>query len=242
MASAEEYFRSNNQHTHLVDLWLHRSNVLVYEKDFDTAREILGQAEEFNRKHNGGRRSRELLNVKASIEGWTGNIAAAMKVLDEATREEIHPGMLEFDQYVSAWRAKAYYAATVGSFDNARIFLTQAIKLQSETGRRSATDDLLAAYIELYSGELGRAKGLLEKMLEENEGDNIQDTGAIHRALGEVALLQGDRDEGVIHFGKIVSMCNASGMAPKLLYADCYHYFTMPAKYNGWTTYLDTTS
>jgi len=227
MASAEEYFRSNNKHIHLVGLLLYRIAVLLYKKDFETARDILGQAEALDRRYNGGRRSRRLLNWKASIEGWAGNIAAAMKVLDEAITDEIRPGMLEFDQYVHAWRAKAYYAATVGSFDDARIFLTQATKLQSKTGRRSVTNDLLAAYIELYSGELGRAKKLLDTMLQEDGQGSIRLAGFIHRALGEVQLLQGDRDEGVIHFGKIVSMCNASGIAPKLLYASSYHFYTL---------------
>ena len=242
MASAEEYFRSNNQHIHLVDLLLDQIYVLLYEKDFETAQEILGQAEELDRIHNSSRRSRELLNWKASIEGWAGNIAAAMKVLDEAITDEIRPGMLEFSKYVHAWRAKAYYAATVGSFDDARISLTQAIKLASETGGASVTDNLLTAYIHLYSGKLGRAKELLDTMLQEDGQDDIQVTGFIHRALGEVALLQGDRDDAAIHFAKVVSMCNASGMAPKLLYANAYHYYTLSAKYDGWTTYLDTTS
>jgi len=143
---------------------------------------------------------------------------------------------------VNAWRAKAYYAATVGSFDDARIFLAQATKLEFETGNESPTDNLLEAYIELYSGELGRAKELLGTMLQEDGQGIIQFTGFIHRALGEVQLLQGNRDEAVTHFANVVSMCNASGMAPKLLYANTYHYYTLSAKYNGWTTYLDTTS
>jgi len=242
MASAEEYFRPNNQHIHLVTLLVDWISVLVYEKDFETAREILGQAEELDRKHDGGRRSCELLNQKASIEGWAGKIAAAVEVLDEATRDEICPGALEFDWYVEAWRAKASYAATVGSFDDARIFLGQATKLQSETGGANVTDDLLAAYIELYSGKLGRAKELLETMLEEDDQDNVQLTGFILRALGEVALFQEGKSEAEIHFGKVVSMCNASGMSPKLLYGSRYHYRALSAKYNGWSTYLDTTS
>jgi len=242
MASAEEYFRSNNQHRLLVNLLQTRINFLVYEKDFETAREILGQAEELHRKQNGGRRSYELLNIRADIEGWAGNIAAAMKVLDEVASNEIRLGAPEYEQYVHAWMAKAYYTATMGSFDDARIYHAQAVKLGSETGNETVTDGLLAAYIELYSGELGRAKGLLDMILEEDGQDNIQLTGFIHRALGEVALLQGDRHQAVIHFAKVVSMCNGSGMSPKLLYANSSHYCTLSAKYNGWTMYLNTSS
>jgi len=241
MASAEEYFRSNNKHMHLVGLLLSQINVLVYKKDFETAREILGQAEELDRKHNGGRRSRELLNKKASIEGWAGNIAAAIEVWDEATRDKMRPGMLGFGQYVDAWRAKAYYAAIMGSFDDARIFLTQAMRLQPEIGDRSVIDDLLAVYIELYSGELGRAKEILETMLEEDGQDNMQFTGLLHRVLGEVALFQGDKSEASIHFANIVSICNGSGMAPKLLHANWYHHVSLSADYDGWTRYLDGT-
>jgi len=241
MASAEEYFRSNNQHILLVTLLLHRIDVLVYEKDFETAREILGQAEELDRKYNSGRRSRRLLSTKASIEGWAGNIAAAIEVLDEVTKDEMRPGMLEFEQYVYAWRAKAYYAATVGSFDDACIFLGQATKLQSETGNESPTDNLLASYIELYSGELGRAKELLETMLKEDGQDDIQLTGFIHRALGEVVLLQGDKDDEMSHFGQIESMCSTSGMAPKLLYANLPHLYSLSGKYDGWIRFLDGT-
>jgi len=241
MASAEEYFRSNNKHIHLVNLLLDRIIVLLYESDFDTAREILGQAEELDCKHNGGRRSRRLLNEKASIEGWAENIAAAMKVLDEATTDGVRPGMLEFDQYVHAWRAKAYYAATAGSFDDARIFLTQTIKLASDAGQRYAVDNLLAAYIALYSGELDRAKELLETILEEDGQDDIQFTGFIHRALGEVALLNGDKDKAKIEFKRVESLCSASGMAPKFLYANQWHFNTLSTEYNGWIRFLDGT-
>jgi len=241
MASAGEYFRFNNQHTHLVTLLVDRINVLLYEKDFDTAREILGQAEELDRKHNGGRRSRKLLNMKASIEGWAANIAAALTILDKATRDEMRPGMLEFDQYTEAWRAKACYAATLGCFNDARIFLTRAVDLASEGGDTNTPDTLLAGYIELYSGERDKAKESLETVLEEDGQGNIQFTGFIHRALGEVALLQEDKSEAVVHFANIVSMCNISGIAPKLLYADCYHYFQLSAEHDGWTKYLDGT-
>jgi len=241
MASAEEYFRSNNQHLHLVALLLDWIDVLVYEKDFETAREIVGQAEELDRIHNGGRRSCELLNKKADIEAWAGNVTAAMKVLDEATRDEMHPGMPEFDRNTEAWRAKACYAATVGNFDNARVFLVQAVELESETGRRYVTDNLLAASIELYSGELGRAKELLGTMLKEDGQDDIQLTGFIHRALGEVVLLLGDKDDAMSHFGQIESMCSTSGMAPKLLYANLPHWYSLSAKYDGWIRFLDRT-
>ena len=241
MASAEEYLRSNDQHIHLVDLWIYRINVLLYKEDFETAQGILGQAEELDRKHNSGRRNLELLNFKAEIEGLAGNIAAAMKVLDEATRDTIRPGMLEFGWYVDAWRAKAYYAATVGSFDDACVFLIQAIGLESETGRRSAIDSLLAAYFKLYFGALSKAKEQLETMLEQDGQDSIQFTGFIHRALGEVAHLQGDKNKAGIHFANIVSMCNGSGMAPKLLYANFLNFFSLSAKYDGWTRYLDGT-
>jgi len=241
MASAKEYFRSNNQHVLLVYLLLHWIYVLLHEKEFDAAREILGRVEELDRIHNGGRRSRELLNRKASIEGQAGNTVAAMKVLDEATMDEIRPGALEFEQYVNAWRAKAYYAATVGSFDDARISLTQAIKLAFETGGASVTDDLLAAYIDLYSGNLGRAKKLLGTMLEQDRQVNSKLTGFIRRALGEVVLLLGDKDNAMSHFGQIESMCSTSGMAPKLLYANLPHWYSLSAKYDGWIRFLGRT-
>ena len=222
-------------------LLLDRINVFVYEKNLDAAREILGQAEELDRKHNGGRRSRRLLNWKASIEGWTGNIAAAMKVLDEATRDEIRPGVLEFVQYVEAWRAKAYYAATVGSFDDARKFLSQAVCLASEGGDTDTPDTLLAGYIELYSGGWDKAKELLETVLEEDSQREMQFTGFIHRALGEVTLLLGCREEAVSHFAAVESMCRTSGMAPRLLYANWFHFYSLSAKYDGWIKYLDGT-
>jgi len=241
MASGEEYFRSNNQHIHLVILLQARIYVLLHKKEFETARGILGQAKELDRKHNSGRKSRQLLNKKASIEGWAGNIAAAIKILDEATMDELHPGMLEFVEYVEAWKAMAYYAATVGSFDEARIFLTQAIKLESEIGNGTITNALLAAYIEFYSGELDRAGKLLEKTLEEDGQGNIQFTGFIHRVLGEVALLQEDKSEASIHFATVESMCSTSGMAPKLLYANLPHWYSLSAKYDGWIRFLDGT-
>jgi len=241
MASSEEYFRSNNKHIHLVDLLLDQINVLLYEKDFDTAREILGQATELDREHNGGRKSRLLLNRKANIEGWAGNIAAAMKVLNEANMDEMRPGMLEFNQYVEAWRAKAHYAAIVGNFDDGHKFLAQAVDLASQAGTIYTKDTSLAAYIAMYSGQWDRAKEHLETVLVQDTQSEVQFTGFIHRAIGEVVLLQGCRDEAVSHFAEVESMCNTSGMAPRLLYANQYHFFQLSAKYDGWTRYLDRT-
>jgi len=100
---------------------------------------------------------------------------------------------------------------------------------------------LLAAYIEFYSGELDRAEKLLEKTLEEDGQGNIQFTGFIHRALGEVALLQEDKSEASIHFAKVESMCSASGIAPKLLYANTFHWYSLSAKYDGWVRFFDRT-
>jgi len=241
MASAEDYFRSNNEHIHLVYLLLDRIYVLLYEKDFDTAREIFGQAEELDRKDSGGRKSRKLLNKKASVEGWAGNIATAMKILDEATRDEIRPGMLEFEHYVDAWRAKAYYAAIVGNFDDAHKFLAQAGGLAFQTGTIYLRDRLLAAYIAMYSGQWDRAKEHLESGLVLDTRSEVQFTGFIHRALGELALLQGRRDEAVVHFAEVESMCSTSGMAPRFLYANWSHCFQLSAEYDGWTRYLDGT-
>jgi len=241
ISSVEAYFRSNNQHVHLVNLLVQRINVLLYEKDFGSAREILGQAEELDRGRNGGRGSRALLNWKASIEGWAGNIAAAIKVVEEATRDNMHSGMLGFNEYVMSWRAMAYYAAAVGSFDDAREFLARAIDLASGADYRSRRDTLLAAYIQLYSLELDGAKQLLEDALAQDSEDQMQFTGFIYRALGEVALLQGDTEQAVIHFAEVKSICEASGIAPKLLYGNCYHYYTLAAKYDGWSRFLDET-
>jgi len=241
---AEEYFRSNNHYLELVFLLLFWINALLCEKEFDTAREILGQVEELDRKHNGGRRSHELLNRKASIEGWAGDIATALKVLDEATRVEMRPGMLEFQEYVDSWRAKAHYAAIMGNFDDAGIFLVRAVNLESEGGHLNicAKDMMLAAYIQLYSGEWDTAKRLLKRAQAEDSKKEMQLTGFIYRALGEVTvLLQGGRDEAVTYFAKVESMCSSSGMAPKLLYTGFHHYWMLSAEYDRWTRYLDGT-
>jgi len=240
MASAEGYFRPNNQHVHLVALLLDRINfVLVYKKDVGIAREILDQAEKLDRKHNRGRRSRSLLNWKASIAGWAENTTDAMKILDEATKDEIHPGMLEFDHYVEAWRGKAYYAAISGNFDNARKNLAQAVGLALSVGVKSAWDTLLSAYVELYSGERDKAEELLLAAQAEDGHGHMQLTGFIHRALGEVALLNGDENEAAIHFSQVESMCSDSGMRAKFLYANQWQWYSLSADYNGWTKFLD---
>jgi len=239
MASVEGYFRPNNQHVHLAALLLDRINFLMYEKDFDIARKILDQAEKLDRKHNRGRRSRNLLNWKASVEGCADNTAAAMKILDEATKDEIRPGMLEFDQYVEAWRGKAYYAAISGNFDNARKNLAQVVGLALPVGVKGAWDTLLAAYIELYSGERDKAKELLVAAQAEDSHGHMQLTGFIHRALGEVALLNGDENEAAIHFSHVGSMCGTSGMSAKFLYANQWQWYSLSADYVGWTKFLD---
>jgi len=78
-------------------------------------------------------------------------------------------------------------------------------------------------------------------VLEEDSQDEMQFIGFTHRALGEVALLQGFQDEAVSHFAEVESMCRTSGMAPRLLYANWFHFYSLSAKYDGWTRYLDGT-
>ena len=74
--------------------------------------------------------------------------------------------MTESKEYVRLWRARAYYTASLGDFDDARKFLTHAADLLHKAGRRRKSNSfLIAAYIELYSGERDKARKLLEKAL-----------------------------------------------------------------------------
>jgi len=243
MASAEEYFRSNAKHRHLSNVLEQRISIALHLRDFNTARDILEQTEEIDRVHNDSRRSRNLLNWKADIEAQAGNVVAAVELLDEATKAGLgrDPRRLDFDDYVASWRAKAYYAATLGHLDDARQFIAHAINLTSKAGSSDGLDGLVAAYIELYSSDLETAGRWFEMMLEEDDQANIQFTGFLWRALGEIALLQSREDEAVTRFSKVKSMCDSSGMSPKLLYAGVFHWYTLSVEYTGWTRFLDGT-
>ena len=233
-SSAQECFESHDQHAHLTSLLLHQSEIAIQEGDFYQASRLATRAMEIDRSENSGRRQLNILNVQASIAGWAGDLAGAVKLLDVVIEKDLRLDQPQFNSFVGALRGKAYYRAMQGDYVSARMLILQATELASEP------DGLMSGYVELFAGELEKAKSLLERRsLTADTGENMQWKAVMCRALGEVALLQSDEQEAKRQFRRTKSLCDEMGMPPRCLYVGYHHWLALPEEtFTGWQTFL----
>jgi len=237
--SAQEYYESNNYHSHLISLLISRVNIATSQNDFHNAHIFLSKSMELDREHNGGRKRLNILNWKASCEGWAGDLTAAKMFLEEATKVEIEAGTPQFTDYMDAMRGKAYYEARSGKLSDARQTITHAIELQRESGGNRG-NNFVSACIELFSnGGQHTAESMLQMIVDQDNGSQKKFTVIFRRTLGEVMLLNGKALEAKAQFEKAKEICDESGMSPRHLYVDRPHWYSFPAEYDGWTRYLD---
>jgi len=239
LMSAQEYYESNNFHSHLRSLLLSQGSIAISQNDFHNARILLAKSMDLDREHNGGRKRLNILNWKASCEGWAGDLTAAKTFMEEATKVEIGSGTPYFNDYMGAMRGKAYYEARSGKLNKARQAISHAIELERETGGNRG-NNFVSACIELLSDE-GRhsAESMLQRIVDQDRGSDKNFTVIVRRTLGEVMLLNGKAVEAKAQFEKAKAICNESGMSPRHLYVYKFHWYSLPAEYDGWTRYLD---
>jgi len=240
--SAQKYFEANQDHLHLIHLFLHRADIVILQgNDFDNARQFIQMSVDLDRQQNNSRQHLRILCWKASLEGWAGRLPVAEEILDEAIKTSLLPGIPQFDSYVAALRGKAYYEAHSGKFDQARQRITDAAVLPSEKDPEflSGRFALVLAYIELFAGDYANAQKQLNALLNSHDQENRQLMAMIHRAMGEISYRNQDVPQAQTHFSDARSMCIAMGMAPRCLYADYCHWYALPEEYTGWSMFLD---
>jgi len=237
--SAQEYYESNNYHSHLMSLLSSRVKIATSQKDFHNARIFLSKLMKLDHEHNGGRYRLHILNCKANCKGWAGDFSAAKMFLEEATKVKIGSGTPQFIDYMEAMRGKAYYEARSGKLSDARQTISHATELQRESGGNPG-NDFVSACIELFSNEGPHtAESMLQTIVDQNEGRQKKFTVIYRRTLGEVMLLSEKVVEAKAQFEKAKTICDENGMSPRHLYGNTYHWYSLPEIYDGWTRYLD---
>ena len=238
--SAQAYYESNNDHSHLRNLLRRRAHIAIFQGNFSDAQSFLDKAIQLDYLHSGERHRIRTLTGKASCEGWAGNISAAWNILKISTEIEVVPCMAQFHDYLDAQRGKAYYEARMGNFDDARKSIAHATELQSnsEVGGRWQSN-LMSACIESLANERVRAIEILQNILNESRGDDKQWTAIYQLTLGEIMLLESRGLEAKTQFEAAKAICDATSMSPKHLFVNIYHWYALPAEYDGWGRFLD---
>jgi len=238
--SAQKYYEANDEYTHLINLLMFRSYIFISQNDFTNARLLLNKAMELDQLHNGGRRRLNILFRKASCEGWTGEVAAALKVLQEATEVEVSSGTSQFKHCLSAIQGRAYYEARMGRYDDARNSIARVVELRRESGE-DWNDHFISALIAHFSGERGKAISVVQAILGQQSGNDRQITAVYHRTLGEILLIEGRHVEGRAQFAQAKAICDETGISPKHLYVNREHWVSLPVEYGGWERFLADT-
>jgi len=236
--SAERFYEANNQHSFLVAVFIARSYVFISQKDFANARRLLDNAMKIDQSHNERRMYLNLLFWKASCEGWAADVAAALRILQEATDVEVSPGTSQFRHYLTAIRGRAYYEARMGRYDDARNSNACRIEIGRESGK-DFNDDFVSALITNLAGERATAISMIQKILDQQSGEDRQITAIYHRALGEIMLLTGRDMESRTHFEQAKAICNETGISPEHLYVNQVHWYSLPDEYCGWERFLN---
>jgi len=230
--SAQQYYEANDDYPHLIDTLVFQSYTSISQKDFINAQLPLDRAMEIDQLHNKRRERLNILYWKASGEGWAGNITAALKILQEATKMEVVSATSQFDDYSTAIQGRAYYEARIGRFDDARSSISHAIELRKESGE-DFVGYFLSALIANISGQREEAMSIIQKLLEQYGGENRQLMAIGHRTLGELMWLEGKELQGREQFAQAKAICDETGISPKHLYANKTHWFSLPLECGG---------
>ncbi|KAH7918930.1 hypothetical protein BV22DRAFT_888516 [Leucogyrophana mollusca] len=130
-----------------------------------------------------------------------------------------------------------------GDFDRARDILTRAFGEMATHGWQSAdttamTNDC-SARNELFAGDFEKAKELFLGVLDScDEISDFELRTRSSRALGEIALLEGDIAGARQWFTKAKSLCDETGTHPDFLYITNEHA-QLKEEHNGWKLFLE---
>jgi len=238
--SAQQYFEAKNEYSYLTTLLIDRSYVFISQNDFPNGRLLLDKAMELDQSHNGGRLRLYILSWKASCEGWAGDVATALKILQEATEVEVSSGTAHFEDYLGAMQGRAYYEARMGRITDARNSIARAIALKGESGGDWG-DDFISALIANFARERGKAIFMIRTILNQYSADDRQIMAVSHCTLAEILLIEGRDIDGRAQFAQAKAICDETGISPKHLYVNREHWFSLPVKYDGWVRFLADT-
>ncbi|KAG6815135.1 hypothetical protein H0H93_010850 [Arthromyces matolae] len=128
-------------------------------------------------------------------------------------------------------------------FKEARSLINRAIADASIHGIALLSMSCLyvAASIEMHAGDYTAARDLYQKIIEDGVVlSEMPWTARTKRALGEIALLEGDADGARAKFEEVASLCKTMGVPPKNLYRNFLFQSLDKDKFIGWQRFLET--
>ncbi|KAH7918740.1 TPR-like protein [Leucogyrophana mollusca] len=238
--SAQEYFDSTGDASNIAwatsrrgEAEWHSGNCAAARQHFETR---LSFATRMNDKHG---HVWSLICV-ARDEARDGHYMEARKVLEEAFTLASEGNNIDFTCRV-LWQ-QAALASDQGHFDCARDILMRAFVEMTTHGWQSVstiamTNDC-SARNELFAGDYEKARELflgVEDSCDETSDLELQIRSS--RALGEIALLEGDITGARKWFTKTKSLCDGTGTHPDFLYIGNPHT-RLKEEHNGWKLFL----
>ncbi|KAH7918279.1 hypothetical protein BV22DRAFT_1134704 [Leucogyrophana mollusca] len=239
--SAREYFDSTGDANNIAyaaerqgEAEWHSGNYAAARQHFETRLDLA------TRTNNNVGHGWSLVQL-ARAEARDGNYMEARKLLEEAFA--LAPKGSDVGYACRILQAQAALASDQGHFDRARDILTRAFDEMATHGWQSAetiamTNDC-SARNELFAGDFEKAKELFLGVVDSS--DEISDfelQTRSSRALGEIALLEGDNAGARKWFTKTKSLCDDTGRHPDFLYVGNEHT-QLKEEHNGWRLFLE---
>ncbi|KAG6907041.1 hypothetical protein DXG01_010812 [Tephrocybe rancida] len=139
----------------------------------------------------------------------------------------------------------AFTATVAKDFREARSSINRTIaeaSTQDDNILLSLSCLYIAAGIKMHADSYTTARELYHKILEDCKVlSELPYNARSKRALGEIALLEGDEGSARKNFEEVVSLCKEMGIPPTNLYRDNY-YLHLESRFTGWKNFLDTSS
>ncbi|KAH7917477.1 TPR-like protein, partial [Leucogyrophana mollusca] len=177
----------------------------------------------------------------ARAEARDGNYIEADKLLAEAFTLASKGNDVD-DTCAMLWE-QAALASDQGHFDYARDILTRTFVEMTTHGWQSAntiamTNDCFARN-ELFAGDYKKARELFAMAVDScDETFDLELQPRSTRALGEIALLEGDIVGARKWFTNTKSLCDDTGIHPDCLYVGNPHT-RLKEEHNGWKLFLE---
>ncbi|KAH7917612.1 TPR-like protein [Leucogyrophana mollusca] len=178
----------------------------------------------------------------ARAEARDGHYKKALELLEEASALASEGNDVHYTCRV-LWH-QAALASDLGEFDHARDILTCAFGEMAIHGRQSANTIAMthdcSARNELFAGDYKKARELFAMVVDScDETSDLELQTRSSRALGEIALLEGDIAGAREWFTKTKSLCDKTGVHPDFLYIG-NPWAQLKGEHDGWKLFLET--
>ncbi|KAH7918923.1 hypothetical protein BV22DRAFT_1134229 [Leucogyrophana mollusca] len=239
--SAREYFDSTGNAGGIVwatgcqgEVEWHSGNCVAARQHFETRLSLAIRMKD-NYEHV------QSLTQLARADARDGNYIEARKLLEEAFTLASEGNNVDFACRV-LWH-QAALSSDQGHFDRARDILVRAFDEMATHGWQSANTTAMtndcSARNEFFAGDYKKARELFEMVVDScDEMSDLELQTRSSRALGEIALLEGDIAGAREWFTKTKSICDETGTHPDFLYV-WNEFSQLKEEHDGWKLFLE---